>query len=71
MLGLVLFAYLVFLIARPAGSYSTLVDGWMVDGFELILCLLAFARAVRADSRRALPLALGGAMLAWTLGDVR
>jgi diguanylate cyclase len=69
-LGLVLFAYLVSLIVRPAGSYSTLVDGWMVDGFELILCLLAFARAIRADARRALPLALGGAMLAWTLGDV-
>jgi hypothetical protein len=65
-----LFAYLVSLIARPAGSYSTLLDGWMVDGFELILCALAFTRALRSNSRRALPLALGAAMLAWTLGDV-
>jgi diguanylate cyclase len=69
-LGLALFAYLVSLIVRPTGSYSTLLDGWLVDGFETILCLLAFARALRASSRRALPLALGGAMLSWTLGDV-
>jgi diguanylate cyclase len=69
-LALGLVAYLVSLIVRPAGAYSTVLDGWTVDGFEAILCALAFARAIRAGSRRAVSLALGAAMLAWTLGDV-
>ncbi len=58
------------LIVRPAGAYSGALDGWAVDAFETILCVLAFARAVRSSSRRAVSLALGAAMLAWTLGDV-
>jgi diguanylate cyclase (GGDEF)-like protein len=69
-LGLLLVAYGGALIVRAADRRSTLVDGWGVDVFELVVCALAVARAARLRSGRAVPLALGAAMSMWALGDV-
>ncbi len=70
LLGCVLAGFLVSLIVRPAGAYSTWLDGWGVDGFEVIVCALAFGRALGGRAGRAVPLALGFAMLMWTAGDI-
>jgi diguanylate cyclase (GGDEF)-like protein len=70
LLGLVLVGYLVSLIVRSADSYSTVLDGWSVDAFELLLCAMAFYRVSMRRPGRAASLALGGAMLMWSIGDV-
>ena len=70
LLGCLLAGFLVSLIVRPAGAYSTWLDGWGVDGFEVVLCALAFGRALGRRADRAVPLALGFAMLMWTAGDI-
>src|SRR4029077_15866562 len=69
-LGLLLAGYLISLIVRSPDQSSTWLDGWAVCGFEVILCALAFGYALRPNVRRGLPLALGGAILMWTLGDI-
>jgi diguanylate cyclase (GGDEF)-like protein len=70
LLGVLLLAYLATLIARPADAYSMVLDGWAVDAFEVVLFGLAVAGALARKSNRALPLALAGAALMWTLGDI-
>ena len=70
LLALLLVGYLISLVVRSADAYSPAVDGWGVDGWELLLCAMAFYRAFTRPQGRALSLALGGAMLAWSLGDV-
>jgi signal transduction histidine kinase/CheY-like chemotaxis protein/HPt (histidine-containing phosphotransfer) domain-containing protein len=73
--GLVV-ALLISLVARRAGSYSTPVDGWGVDLFELgmgALCLLRYFDTRRRAAESAVsvfPLILGAACLAWGFGDV-
>jgi diguanylate cyclase len=47
-----------------------LVDGWMIDGFELIVVALCLARGFTRRSGRRVALFLGASLLAWTLGDV-
>jgi signal transduction histidine kinase/DNA-binding response OmpR family regulator len=69
-------AFLVSLLVRRAGSYSTPVDGWGVDLFELsmgALCVLRyFDRPWRSTQSAvsAFPLVLGVACISWSLGDV-
>jgi diguanylate cyclase (GGDEF)-like protein len=70
LLVVVLIGYLGSVALRSAGAYSTWLDGWAVDGFEVILCGLAFAGAYRLRSSRWVALALGLAMTSWTLGDI-
>jgi diguanylate cyclase (GGDEF)-like protein len=70
LLGVLLLAYLTTLIVRPADAYSTLLDGWAVDAFEVVVFGLAVGGALARRSNRALPLALAGSVLMWTLGDV-
>jgi diguanylate cyclase (GGDEF)-like protein len=70
LLGFLLLGYLVSLIVRPAGAYSTVLDGWSVDVFEIVVCAMAFGRAFRRDTAGVVSVALGGAILLWTLGDV-
>ena len=55
------------LISAPAHQ-STLINGWGVDAFELtaaVLCVLAGRRR-----RSAVPFVLGGALIAWAIGDL-
>jgi diguanylate cyclase (GGDEF)-like protein len=68
--ALLLVGYLISLVLRSADAYSTPLDGWSVDGWELLLCAMAFYHALTRRPGRALSLALGGAMLMWSLGDV-
>ena len=68
--ALLLVGYLISLVVRSADAYSTAVDGWGVDGWELALCAMAFYRAFTRRQGRALSLALGSSMLAWSLGDI-
>ena len=70
LLGVLLLAYLATLLARPAGAYSTPLDGWAVDAFELVVFGLAVGGALARRWNRALPLALAGSILMWTLGDI-
>lgn len=63
-------AYLIWLIVRPVGEYSELIDGWMVDGFEVVVSCLAIGRALVRQSGRIAPLVLGAAVLSWSIGDV-
>lgn len=69
-LGVVLCAYIVLLIARPADQDSTLIDGWGVDVFEMIGGALCMIGGRRRQPGSAVPLVLGGALIAWALGDV-
>jgi len=69
-LGALLAAYLVHAIVRRDGAYSTLVDGWMIDAFELFASALCLARAFGRRSGRPAVLILGASLLAWSLGDV-
>ncbi len=69
-------AYSIWVLARPTGSYSLLVDGWGIDVLELALCALCIARVFEPNWRastavtRAVPVVLGVACLSWTVGDV-
>jgi diguanylate cyclase (GGDEF)-like protein/PAS domain S-box-containing protein len=68
-------AYTVFVLVRPVGAYSTVVDGWGVDVFEIALsgvCISRFFhRSWPSDQAgRLLPLLLGLGCLCWALGDV-
>ncbi len=64
-----LVAYLGLLIANPGREYLTWLDGWSVDGLELIASGLCLARAATRTQGRAVPLMLGCSLLAWSLGD--
>ena len=70
LLGALLLAYLVSLIVRSPDQRSGLIDGWGVDAFEVVVSALAIARGLANAKRRAVPLALGGAMLMWAAGDI-
>lgn len=68
LLGLLLIAYLLVLIAHPAARDSLLLNGWGSAAFELVVSVLALLGA-RATTRPAMPLALGSGMAMWALGD--
>lgn len=68
LLGLLLIAYLVVLVALPAARDSLLLNGWGSAVFELVVSVLALLGS-RFTRRPAMPLALGSAMLMWALGD--
>jgi diguanylate cyclase (GGDEF)-like protein len=70
LLGVLLLAYLITLVVRSAGAYTTWLDGWAVDGFEVVVCAIAFARAFGSRHGRGVTLAIGLSMLMWTLGDI-
>jgi diguanylate cyclase (GGDEF)-like protein len=68
-LGALLVGYIAWLVARPHFSYSLLWNGWMPDGFELVVSGLCIARGLVRQSGRAVALALGFGLLSWSLGD--
>jgi diguanylate cyclase (GGDEF)-like protein len=68
-LGVLLLAYVVYVIVRPDGMSSTAIDGWGIDAFELTagaLCLLA---GLSRRPRGVVPLVLGAALVSWGMGD--
>jgi diguanylate cyclase (GGDEF)-like protein len=69
LLGLCLIAYAVFVSQRPAGQYSTVIDGWAVDAGEIAAGILCVARAYASRRGRAVTLLLGVGILTWATGD--
>src|ERR1700684_572583 len=69
-MGLLLVAYLVLLIVRPADQSSTAIDGWGVDAFELSAGVLCIVGGIRRRPGSAVPIVLGAALISWALGDV-
>jgi diguanylate cyclase (GGDEF)-like protein len=70
LLGLVLLAYLLLLVVRPATRDSLLLSGWGSAVFELVVSLLVLGRGLTTSRDRIVPLALGTGMFMWALGDV-
>ena len=68
-----LVAYVISVIVRRDVDSWPVVDDWGVSAFELVGSVLCMARAFagpeRALSARLVPLVLGAATLAWSLGD--
>lgn len=69
MLGILLVDYLEWLALRPHVQYSLDLNGWAVDGFEVVVAVLCLTRALLRAPGRAAALALGAAFLSWGIGD--
>ncbi len=69
LLGLILAAYVVSLVVRKAGDSVTLVDGWGVASFEMLVSLLVVARGLTSARDRTFSLLLGLGAVAWATGD--
>jgi diguanylate cyclase (GGDEF)-like protein len=67
-LGLVLVGYWVSVVAHGGGS-PTGFDGWFVDSTELAASAVCLTSAVVRPQVRSMALALGLALLSWTVGD--
>ncbi|MGH2872267.1 MAG: putative bifunctional diguanylate cyclase/phosphodiesterase, partial [Solirubrobacteraceae bacterium] len=65
-----LLAYLVLLVVRPTDQHSNLIDGWGVDGLELLAGALCILGGRRRRPGSAIPLVLGAAIVCWALGDL-
>lgn len=69
-------AFLISLVVRKSGSYSTPIDGWGIDAFEIavgVVCLSRFLNGTWRSSHsvaRAFPLIFGAASLSWAIGDI-
>ncbi len=70
LLAACLLAYLASVIIRPASDSWPWLDNWGVGAFEVAASALCFARAFTVRRGRSIPLALGGALLAWAAGDL-
>jgi diguanylate cyclase (GGDEF)-like protein len=68
-MGVLLAAYFARELSG-ANHYSSLVDGWMVAGFELVASGLCLGRGLVRRPGRAVALVLGVALLCWSAGDV-
>ncbi len=68
-LAVLLVAYIAVKVAG-ADHNQTLIDGWMVDAFELAAGGLCVARGLRARSGGAVAIVLGLALVSWSLGDL-
>jgi methyl-accepting chemotaxis protein len=68
-LGLCVLGYAVSLVVRATGDTTTLVDGWGVASFELLVSLLVLTRAAVRPRDRRFCLALGIGMCSWAIGD--
>jgi diguanylate cyclase len=68
-MGTLLAAYFVLIVARPSGAHSTVIDGWGVDLFELTAGGLCILSGLRRESGRLVRIALGVSILCWGLGD--
>jgi diguanylate cyclase len=69
-LGFLLIGYVIWLAVEPHYHYSPVIDGWMVDGFEMLVALLCGARALLRRPGRGAALALGIGLLSWSVGDI-
>ena len=70
LMGVLLVAYLAFLISRGSEQFSPWLDGWLVVGFELIASALCLARGFGQWRHRRVALVMGGACFSWATGDL-
>ena len=70
LMGVLLIAYLAFLIFRRSDQFSPWLDGWLVVGFELIASALCIARGFGQWRHRRVALVMGGACFSWATGDL-
>jgi diguanylate cyclase (GGDEF)-like protein len=70
LLGVLLVAYFVTLVAVPEARDSLLLNGWGSAAFELVVSGLTILRARKTRRDPAIPLAFGTGMLMWALGDL-
>jgi diguanylate cyclase (GGDEF)-like protein len=68
-LGLLLVAYLISLIARNQNQSWLWLDGWLLTCLELVATCMCLYKGRQRRPGRAVPLTLGLALLCWTLGD--
>jgi diguanylate cyclase (GGDEF)-like protein len=69
-LSVLLVAYLISLLVRTPAQQWTWLDGWTVCGVETVASIMCIARGLNKHPGRAAPLALGFALLSWSLGDI-
>ena len=69
-LGVVILADLGFLVLRSSWQFSPWLDGWLVVGFEAVVCGLCVFSVRRRRRHRRVALAMGAASFAWTIGDL-
>jgi methyl-accepting chemotaxis protein len=69
LLGIIVFGYAVSLVVRANGAGTTLVDGWGVAAYELLVSVLVLIRAAVSPRDRRFCLALGTGMCLWAIGD--
>jgi diguanylate cyclase (GGDEF)-like protein len=69
-LSLLMVAYLISLFVRTPAQQWTWLDGWSICAVEAVASFMCIARGLNKHPGRAAPLALGFALLSWTIGDV-
>ena len=69
-MGIVLVAYLILVVGRPAGDQSLAIDGWGVGLFEMAASVLCIVGGRRRRPGSAVPIFLGLGLLCWSLGDL-
>jgi diguanylate cyclase (GGDEF)-like protein len=69
-LSVLLVAYLVTLLVRTPDQQWTWLDGWTICTIEVVASFMCIARGLNKHPGRSAPLALGFALLAWTIGDI-
>jgi hypothetical protein len=69
-LSIMLGVYLISLLVRAPDQQWTWLDGWCVCGIEAVASFMCIARGLNRHPGRSAPLALGFALLSWTMGDV-
>jgi diguanylate cyclase len=70
LMALLLLGYLVSLTVRGPGRPSELLDGWSVNGFEIVAAALCIARGFTRRPGRAVALTLGFGLFLWAFGDI-
>jgi diguanylate cyclase len=63
-------AYVISVIVRQGQANSTLLDGWGADGLELATSALCLLRVAVRRPGRMVALALGIAVMCWSVGDI-
>jgi diguanylate cyclase (GGDEF)-like protein len=69
-MGLLIAAYAASLLLRGDGQSWPVVDGWLVDAFELLAGVMCLGRGLRRRPGRGIPLVLGAGMVSWATGDL-
>jgi diguanylate cyclase (GGDEF)-like protein len=68
-LGLLVLGYLISLLVRTPDQNWTWLDGWVVCAIEFAASIICIVRGFDKNPGRVAPLALGLALMSWSLGD--